>query len=139
MIENHLEKLANILHLRYPIKEISEKTGFSQATVSRFYNNKLKISRNFIRKVEEVYDIDYNKLVNIIENKIEESPAVYAAQTPDFERQKILELLNKLKTDAENYLQELEKKPVTTQILEEKAKILEILQKTIQDINLYKK
>lgn len=56
------------LGLKFPIAEISEKTGFSQSTVSQYLSRKDNariVSTKFLRKFCEVYEIDFNKLTRI--------------------------------------------------------------------------
>jgi len=137
MIENYLKELAKYLEIRFPISEISKKTGYSESTVSNYYNNKLKISKSFIHTLEKTFNIDYEKFVKLQENApnkidiISEDIVFYKKinkNDTNTIQKELLELLEK----AENYLLDLKEKPTTSEILKEIFET-ELLIKKIKD------
>lgn len=50
------------LNLKFPVAEISEKTGIGQPTVSVYMNGKRAISLSFLRKFCEVFELDYEQI-----------------------------------------------------------------------------
>lgn len=63
MTKNYLKEIAKILEIRYPTRQFSKDLGYSESVVSVYLNDKNKVSANFIKKFNEVYGIDYEKLV----------------------------------------------------------------------------
>ena len=54
--------VVRMLALTYPVKEISERTGYQKSMVSRLLNGKLEPSVPFLKKFCEVFNLDYRGL-----------------------------------------------------------------------------
>lgn len=67
------------LRLRFPVKEISLKTGFNKGSVSSYVNGKIPPSLQFIEKLSEVYNLDLKDFEekSIIEIDIKEPTGFY--------------------------------------------------------------
>ncbi len=134
MVNNYLVELADFLQLVHPVTDFANKLGVSKATVSRYYSNKLQISRSFIQKLDDVYDINYKEFVKELKkNTINEPISIYK-NISNFEQQKILEQLIKLKNDTEDYLARLNNTPKSAHIFDEILKTTKILQKVSEEI-----
>lgn len=57
----NLQRIVKSLHIRFPVKEISEKTGFNKGSVSSYVNGKIPPSNTFIEKFAEVYNLDVSE------------------------------------------------------------------------------
>lgn len=56
--ERFLEEI-NKLNLRFPGKEIVEKTGYNSGIVSEYLNGKKKVSESFLKEFCKAFNIDY--------------------------------------------------------------------------------
>jgi len=70
MIENNLKEISNKLGIRFPIAEFSRQLNMSKGVISEYYNNKKRVSENFIAKLENRYNIVFKTFLdNTIQNK----------------------------------------------------------------------
>ncbi len=56
-----LADIVNGLNLLYPVSEIAQKTGYSKGIVSNFINNKKPPTKAFLKKFNEMFNIDVKK------------------------------------------------------------------------------
>lgn len=59
MEKDILKKIAEHLHIRFPIATFSKDLGFSKGVVSEYYNGKKTISNNFKEHMENFYQIKF--------------------------------------------------------------------------------
>jgi len=142
MIENYLTELADYLELTHPVKEISLKTGISQSTVSKYYGNKLKISRSFIKKINEAFNINYKDFINNLQNNqmtVNESDVIYERPASIYETKILLKNFREAINNAKKEIEQLRSKENTPKnaklILEWKKFIFDVE----KDIEKYKK
>ncbi len=64
MDETPLQLIAKELGIRFPIAEWSQKLEISKGSVSQYYNGKLPPSKNFIKKLELFYGINYQDYIS---------------------------------------------------------------------------
>lgn len=87
-----LENLSKHLGFRFPIARLSEDTGYSKGAVSEYYNEKKEISKKFILKLEETYNINFE---NFLTQELDNSN--YLKKIIEDETIKILEMIPKEK------------------------------------------
>jgi len=57
------------LGLRFPVAEISRKTGFAEGNISRFLNDKATVSDKFLEKFSESFNINLEDLTEVSQSK----------------------------------------------------------------------
>lgn len=65
-MENEFTKIVKTLKLRYPVKDITEKTSFNKGNISRYVTGKAPVSEPFLKKFCEVYGFDYKIIYETI-------------------------------------------------------------------------
>ncbi len=60
MIDNKLKEIATHLNIRFPVAEFSKNLGMSSGVVSQYVSDRRKVSKGFIEKLEEFYNISYD-------------------------------------------------------------------------------
>jgi transcriptional regulator with XRE-family HTH domain len=55
-----LQEIAEKLNVRFPVATWTRELGFSKSVVSKYYNSEKRPSENFIKKIESLYNINYN-------------------------------------------------------------------------------
>jgi len=77
-MENEFTKIVKTLKLRYPVKDITEKTSFNKGNISRYVKGKAPVSEPFLKKFCEVYGFDFKILHETIfladNNSVTEEP-----------------------------------------------------------------
>lgn len=62
----NLQTAIKKLRLRFPVKEISEKTGFNKGSVSSYVNGKIPPSIPFMEKLSQAYGIEISELLDTV-------------------------------------------------------------------------
>ncbi len=71
MIDNKLKEFAKELNIRFATATFSKDLNLSMSIVSQYVNNKRKVSKGFIDKLEDTYDVSYSEFINQSDNQYE--------------------------------------------------------------------
>jgi len=100
-----LQNVVKKLNLRFPIKDISEKTGYNKGSVSNYINGKMPPSLQFLEKFSKAYNVDLNA-VEVTEELVEPITGYYYPEVmaaAGLEKEVLNQELNRIPINIPNW------------------------------------